>query len=274
MLLNFFDEICYNSAMRVINLASGSEGNITYIETDDKKILLDVGLSCSEAANRLSLINIKPSEIDAIVISHEHSDHIKGVDLFASKYNIPVYAHEKVWLDLNGKLKKVDNLNRKLFDQKFEIGSLIINPIEIPHDVSCFGFSFECAHNKISVLTDLGHTNDRILSAIKGSQIVYLEANYDRQMLMSGTKYPISLKRRIDGPNGHLSNLACAQVIEFLAHSGTKQIVLSHLSKENNSPLIAYRFISDELAKCGIVEGQHIKIDVATQNPGAFFRLK
>ncbi|MBO5394328.1 MAG: MBL fold metallo-hydrolase [Clostridia bacterium] len=260
--------------MRVINLASGSDGNITYIESENKKILLDMGLSCAEVDKRLELINIKPSEIDAILVTHEHSDHIKGIDVFASKYNTPVYAHEKVWIDLDGKLKRIGKENRKMFDEKFSLGELIINPIEIPHDVSCYGFSFESGTNKISVLTDLGHTNDRILSAIKGSQIVYLEANYDRQMLISGTKYPLSLKRRIDGPNGHLSNKSCADAIEYLCQNGTKQIVLSHLSKENNSPLIAYRYISQELSKNGIIEGEHIKIDVATQTPGAFFRLK
>ena len=93
-------------------------------------------------------------------------------------------------------------------------------------------------------------------------------------MLMQGTKYPLSLKRRIDGPNGHLSNLASSEVVEFLTATGTKQIVLSHLSRENNSPILAYNYISKEIEKHGIKEGVHVKIDVATGNPGAFFRLK
>ena len=260
--------------MRVINLASGSDGNITYIENKDKKILLDVGLSCCETTKRLELIGINPNEIDAIIITHEHSDHIKGVDAFSNKYNLPIYAHEKVWTGLNNKLKKVTSLNRKTFDGNFNIGGLYVIPIEVPHDVACFGFSFCDEHNKISVLTDLGHTNDQILNSIKVSQIVYLEANYDRNLLMQGTKYPLSLKRRIDGPNGHLSNLESSQVVEFLSSTGTRQIILSHLSKENNSPLLAYNFITQEIKKHGFEEGQHIKIDVATENPGAFFRLK
>ncbi|MBQ8909133.1 MAG: MBL fold metallo-hydrolase [Clostridia bacterium] len=260
--------------MRVINLASGSKGNITYIEGQDKKIILDVGLSCQETIKRLEKCGVSPNEIDAIIITHEHSDHIKGLDIFSSRYNIPVYAHQKVWQGLEHKLAKVRIENRKLFEEIFTIGSLSITPIEIPHDVSCYGFSFQENDNKISILTDLGHTNDRILNAIRGSKLVYLEANYDRQMLMSGTKYPFSLKRRIDGPNGHLSNLASSEVIEFLCQTGTKQIVLSHLSEENNSPLLAYTFITKELAKRGIIEGKDIKIDVATQNIGAFFRLK
>ena len=260
--------------MRVINLASGSDGNITYIESQNKKILLDMGLSCTETVKRLELIGVRPSEIDAVVITHEHSDHIKGLDIFSSKYNLPIYAHEKVWIGLDEKLKNTPLANKKLFDGAFSIGDFDINPIEVPHDVACYGFSFTEKENKISILTDLGHTNDRILNEIKGSAIVYLEANYDRDMLMSGTKYPLSLKRRIDGPNGHLSNLASSQVIEFLAQTGTRQIILSHLSKENNSPLVAYTYITKEIEKHGFKEGQHIKIDVATGNPGAFFRLK
>lgn len=260
--------------MRSINLSSGSKGNLTYIESADKKILLDVGLSCQETCRRLEKCGITPQELDAIIITHEHSDHIKGLDIFSSKFNIPIFAHQKVWQGLENKLAKVRIENKKYFEDTFYIGTLQITPIELPHDVSCFGFSFKENNNKISILTDLGHTNDRILNSIRGSQIVYLEANYDRQMLMQGTKYPLSLKRRIDGPNGHLSNLASSEVIEFLCNTGTRQIVLSHLSEENNSPLLAYKFITAELAKKGIIEGQHIRIDVATQNIGAFFRLK
>lgn len=260
--------------MRAINLSSGSDGNITYIENGDKKILLDVGLSCSETIARLDKIGVKPYEISAILVTHEHGDHTKGVDLLASKYNIPVYAHQEVWYGLENKIKKIKVENRKIFDGQFNFEELVITPVKVPHDVSCYGFSFSSGESKISVLTDLGHINDRILNSVKGSQLIYLEANYDRDMLMNGTKYPLTLKRRIDGPNGHLSNAVSAQAVEFLAKTGTRQIVLSHLSKENNSPLIAYTSICEIIKEKGIIEGQNIKIDVATPNIGAFFRLK
>ena len=152
-------------------------------------------------------------------------------------------------------------------------GLTILYPVGIII-TSCFGYSFEEGQNKISIATDLGHTNDRILNALKGSKLVYLEANYDRESLLTGTKYPLSLKRRIDGPNGHLSNLDCSKVIAFLCSTGTRQIVLSHLSEENNSPMLAYTYIKNQLKNHGIIEGQDIKIDVATQSIGAFFRLK
>ncbi len=260
--------------MRVINLASGSDGNLTYIESDGQKILLDMGLSCAETVKRLELIGVEPSQISAIIVSHEHSDHIKGINVFANKYNKPVYAHESVWVGLGDKIKNISNENRKTFDGDFQLNDIIVCPVELPHDVKCYGFSFCEKDKKLSVITDLGHVNDRILNSIKGSQIVYLEANYDRNMLLSGTKYPLSLKRRIDGPNGHLSNIASAEVVEFLTNTGTRQIVLSHLSKENNSPNIAFSSITTFLKQHDIIEGVDIRIDVARDVPTSIFRLK
>ena len=260
--------------MRVINLASGSDGNLTYIESDGQKILLDIGLSCTETIKRLELIGVQPNEITSVIVTHEHSDHIKGIDVFSSKYHTPVYAHESVWVSLDEKLKKVDNKNRKTFDGEFELENLLVSPVEVPHDVKCYGFSFCEKDKKLSVVTDLGHVNDRILNSIKGSQLVYLEANYDKNMLYAGTKYPLTLKRRIDGPNGHLSNMASAEIIEFLTNTGTHQIMLAHLSKENNSPNIAFSNICSYLKEHGLTEGEDIHIDVALENPTSFFRLK
>ncbi len=260
--------------MRIINLASGSDGNITYIENGDTKLLLDDGLSCSETVKRLEKISISPNEIDAIIISHEHSDHIKGVDVFSSKFNTPVYAPESVWLGLDQKFKKVSNNNRRTFSKNHSFKDIEITSVEVPHDVKCFGYSFESDNKKISVLTDLGHLNDEILYAIKGSGLVYLEANYDKQLLMKSVKYPLSLKLRIDGPRGHLSNNASCQAVEYLAKNGTRQIVLSHLSRENNTPNLAYTTICSNIKKNGIIEGEDIMIDVAGPSISTMFKLK
>lgn len=260
--------------MRVINLSSGSDGNLTFLENDGVKILIDAGLSCAEIVKRLELIGIKPSEIDAVFLTHEHVDHIKGVDLFSGKFNTPVFAHEKVWLNFDQKAKRISSLNRRAFSGEFVFKNLGVKPVEIPHDVVCFGYSFQDGEKKISILTDLGHTNDAILSSIANSQLVYLESNYDRRMLMQGTKYPLSLKMRIDGPNGHLSNDASSEAAEYLVATGTRQLVLSHLSKENNTPDLAYNYMCDKLRTRGIDEGVDVKIDVASTRPGVFFRLK
>lgn len=260
--------------MRVINLSSGSDGNLTFIQTEGSRILVDDGLSCKETENRLSLLGVSGQNIDGIVVTHEHSDHIKGVDNFSKKYNIPVYAHEDVWADMWDKLTHVSDKNRKIFTEQFAINDLVIDPVELPHDVKCFGFSLSENEKKISILTDLGHTDEKIFNHVKGSQLVYIEANHDISMLRSCVKYPLSLRMRIAGKNGHLSNDASAQFIEKLVTSGTKQIVLAHLSRENNSPELAFNYISSILADKGLVEGETFRIDVALTKPTTLFKLK
>lgn len=260
--------------MRIINLASGSDGNLTYLETDNIKLLVDIGLCCSEVVKRLALLNVCPEQIDAVLVSHEHSDHIKGADVFCSRYNKPIYAHYEVWKGLDEKLKKIPDSNKKMFEyESFLLKDLTIIPFSLPHDVPCFGFAFENNLKKVSILTDLGHTNDRILECVQGSQVVYIEANYDKEMLGKNEKYPLILKRRIAGKNGHLSNEDSACAIANLVYGGTRQVILSHLSKENNSPKTAFDTVVRELKKLGIVEGVHVRIDVATNLPGVIFKL-
>ncbi len=260
--------------MRIISLASGSDGNMTYLESEKVKVLIDIGLSCSEAEKRLKLIGVEPGQIDVILVTHEHSDHIKGVDAFSCKYDKPVFAHREVWDDMKYKFSKTPIKNRRFFEtQSFFLRDIKVTAIPLPHDVPCFGYVFENNGAKISILTDVGHTNDRILDSIRGSQLVYLEANYDKQMLKDGKKYSPSLKRRISGGRGHLSNDESAIFIKHLVESGSRQIVLSHLSRENNRPELAYSYITEKLKGYGIIEGKHVKIDVASPNPGTIFKL-
>jgi len=257
-----------------VNLTSGSDGNITYIESEEAKILVDLGLSCRETEQRLKLIGVNPKEISCILVTHEHSDHIKGIDAFSSKYDTPVFAHHEVWYGLDEKLKKVSAMNRKMFDgDKFGFRDLIIHAVKVPHDVPCYAYSIEKNEKKVSILTDLGHTNERILESIRGSNIVYLEANYDEKMLREGKNYPLAIKKRIAGLNGHLSNVESARAILYLVRNGTKQIVLSHMSKENNTPDLAFDFITNILSQYGIIEGENVKIDVATTNIGTIFKI-
>ncbi len=260
--------------MRVINLSSGSDGNLTYVETENARILVDDGLSCKETDRRLSLLGISGNQIDGIVLTHEHVDHIKGVDVFSRKYDIPVYAHDEVWRTLYEKLDKLPDKNKKIFTETFAIKDLAIDPVEVPHDVKCFGFSLTEKDKKISILTDLGHTDERIFKSVQKSQLVYLEANHDLSMLRNNQRYPLATKMRIAGKNGHLSNDASAEFIEKLVKTGTKQIVLSHLSTENNTPELAFNYISSFLADHDLIEGESFKIDVALTKPTTLFRLK
>ncbi len=261
--------------MKVINLASGSEGNMTFIQTDEGCFFVDMGLCVKEVELRIAFLKILPHQIDGVIVTHQHSDHIKGIDAFCTRNNIPVYAHHEVWRGMNEKLKRLPQTLRKTFaDDSFFIKDLHIFPFALPHDVPCFGFCFENNQKKISILTDLGHTNDRILKSIQNSHLVYLEANYDLKMLQNNPNYPMVLKRRIAGKFGHLSNENCADVIEFLVRNGTLQIVLSHMSQKNNQPDFAFKRICSILENRGIVEGKNVKIDIASPLPGVMFNLK
>lgn len=260
--------------MKVINLASGSDGNLTYIEGGGARILVDLGISCKEAVTRLKMIGVDAESIDAVVVSHEHSDHIKGVNVFCKKYHVPVYAHNEVWQSGLCDKITIDQRDRKTFADEFCLGKLLVCPVEVPHDVKCFAFAISEGDKKVSIVTDVGHTTDAIFNVVKGSTLVYMEANHDVDMLRNCPTYPLSLKMRIGGPKGHLSNEACAQFCERLIRSGTKQIVLAHLSQETNTPEIAYNYISSKLAESGLIEGEHFKIDVALRQPTTFFKFK
>ena len=195
---------------------------------------------------------------------------IERVCFLSNKYNISN-------IDLCGNtdfLKKVKNEYRKMYaGEEFGYRDVTVKAIKVPHDVPCFAYSIIKNQKKISILTDLGHTTDRILESVRGSNIVYLEANYDEKMLKEGTKYPLPLKRRISGQFGHLSNTDTAKAILYLAKYGTKQFVLSHLSKENNTPDLAFDYITNIISRYGIIEGVNIKIDVASTNIGTIFKI-
>lgn len=259
--------------MKICNLSSGSDGNLTYIESSSAKLLVDIGLSCKETETRLKLLGVEPCQIDAILITHEHNDHIKGLEVFAKKHKTAVFVHEMGYIPLLNKLKC--NLNFQIFyDFNFEIKDITVSTVPLPHDVKrCTGYSFKENENKISIITDLGHTTSEILQNLAGSSLVFLEANHDKQMLMENCNYPVALKHRILGMKGHLSNQDCAEAIVRLVQTGCKQIVLSHLSTENNSPEFAYEYITNYLKQCGIIEGKNIRIDVATTVPRAIFKL-
>ncbi len=262
--------------MRVCNLSSGSDGNCTYVETENIKILVDIGLSAKEIEKRLAYLGVEPKDISAILISHEHIDHIRGLDVFASKYKTKVYVHAKGMGAVFAKMKKLPASQMFEFeDFEFYIGDIMVDTVSLPHDsVYCSGYILSNSGRKISIITDLGHTSDVILNKISGSSLVYLESNYDDEMLEQNPYYPESLKARIFGKNGHLSNTDCAKACEFLIKTGTKQIMLSHLSQKNNTEKLAYFTVCSYLKSKGIVEGEGVRISVAKLVPTAIFNLK
>lgn len=231
----------------LISLFSSSKGNSTYVFSDNTKILIDVGISSKRLVESLSNINVMPEEIQAVLITHEHSDHIKGIKVFSKKYNIPVYASEKTWGTLVS-LEIPDNLKKTFFvSESFKINDIDIFPFPIPHDaIEPCGFNIFSKNNKVTVATDMGHITPELLSKFESSDTILLEANHDVAMLRSGS-YPYYLKERVIGNFGHLSNAISAEAVEYLIKSGTKKIILGHLSQENNIPALALATVKSKL---------------------------
>lgn len=261
--------------MRVCNFASGSKGNCTYIETEKSKILVDMGISLSLAEKYLKELSIEPSDINAIIISHEHWDHTKGVKAFAKKYDADIYCHESLFYEIVSTLNGAGH-NLIGFNSDFFIADMHIYPFALPHDsLSCHGFMVVEGNAIVSIVTDLGYMPNKVLDIIKSSTLVYLESNYDPQLLFACTKYPQYLKNRISSRNGHLSNIDCAKIVEILAQNGVKQVVLSHISENSNTELLAYTTVCEYLKSKGIAEGTHIRVDVAHQyKKGTVYKIK
>lgn len=253
--------------MKIVNLGSGSKGNCTLVCTDNTVILIDAGLTIAEIETKLTALGIDANNINGILISHEHVDHIKSVGKLSQKYRIPVYAHLDEWDCLISKDKNILPQFRNAFtDKDFYIGDMTISSFKLSHDANvCVGYSIYSEGAKFSIATDLGTCPKNIIEKLKGSNVVLLEANHDENLLLNNPKYPIVLKKRILSNKGHLSNNACAQVISQLV-GGTTQVILGHLSEENNSPSLAYNTIKAFLAQKGIIEGKNIFIDVAYQH--------
>ncbi len=236
--------------LKFCSLYSGSTGNSLLVQNDNTYILVDAGVSATKIVEALNSIGISISQIEAILITHEHSDHIKSIGTLSKKYNIPVFANDKTWKAMPTEAKKVplDCQRKFMIDNKFSIGSLEILAFSIPHDAAdpC-GFNIFGSNKKISIATDIGHITPSIFTNLKNSTFVLLESNYDPEVLRYSS-YPYSLKRRIAGPNGHLPNNEAGDTISKLIDSGLKSAMLGHLSKENNFPELAEQTVLEELA--------------------------
>lgn len=231
------------------SLYSGSSGNCLFIETENTKLLIDAGVSLKKIEEGLDKVNVKPSSLNGILVTHEHSDHIKSLGSLSKKFDIPVFANQKTFDAMPKQVEKISDKNIHKFNvnEKFCINDIEINPFSIYHDAAdpC-GFNFFSQNKKISIATDIGHMDKAILEKLENSVFLLLEANYDPEVLKY-TKYPFVLKQRIAGPNGHLPNEMAGKVINYLSNSGLKTAMLGHLSKESNFPALAYQTVIDEL---------------------------
>jgi len=259
--------------LKCCSLYSGSSGNSFFVKSDCANLLIDAGVSCKKIETSIKSLGIELSDIDGILVTHEHIDHTKSLGMLASKYNIPIYINHKTWDALPKVKEKVSEEKVCFFDndKSFEINDLKILPFSTPHDAAdpC-GFNIFKDNKKISIATDLGHVSNKIIKNLENSSLLMLEANYDPNILKYSS-YPRMLKERIAGPNGHLENCTCGKLIAHLANTGLKNALLIHLSKENNFPELAYKTVSEELQKQNILENA-ISLEVAPRdNPSSLF---
>lgn len=248
------------------SLYSGSSGNSLFVQTDKTKLLIDCGESAKKIVNSLTDIDINIEDIDAIVVTHEHIDHVKSIGTLSKKYNIPVYANAETLEAMPEQVAKIKNENIHLFNfsEDFSIGDLQIHPFSIPHDAAnpC-AFNIYKGDKKISIATDIGHVTPEIINNLENSTFLLLESNYDPNILKC-SPYPYQLKQRIAGPYGHLSNNMAGETISHLMSTGLKTVMLGHLSRENNFPELAYKTVMDEIINNNITE-KDINLSVATR---------
>ncbi|MCD8153454.1 MAG: MBL fold metallo-hydrolase [Clostridiales bacterium] len=237
--------------MRLCSIASGSSGNCTYVGSDRAHVLVDVGISGRSIERGLNQLDVTTKDVDAILITHEHSDHIKGLGVLSRKYQIPIYTTGGTVdaMMRGGTLGKMpEGLFREIReDEPFQIQDLTINAFTIPHDAAQpVGYRLECERESIGIATDLGKYNDYIVDHLQNLDAVLLEANHDIHMLQVG-RYPYYLKQRILGDRGHLSNENAGKLLCRLLHDNLKAIFLGHLSKENNYEELAYETVCSEV---------------------------
>lgn len=258
--------------MKLCPLCSGSSGNATYIEAGDARLLIDAGLSCKRISELLLKIGVDPRTLSAILITHEHIDHVRGVNVLSKKYDLPVYANADTWSMLKAPLRDVAAKNVCVFesDRDFYLAGVRILPFSVPHDaVHCVGFTVSAQGHKVGVCTDLGHVDARILSILSGCDLLLFEANHDVDMLMAGS-YPYLLKKRILSGNGHMNNDDCGRALVKLHETGVKNVILGHLSQENNYPALAMIAVRSILEEAGVANDMQIAIAAREEPTGVF----
>ncbi len=245
-------------------LGSGSKGNCACVWSEKTNLLIDAGLSCARIEKCMRLFGIDPHTL-SVLVTHSHVDHAQALPKLIDKFGVVVYAPARVCEELFCRYE-LPRTHLIAVDGDFFVGDLTISPFPLSHDVPCVGYSVLRGGKKISFATDSGKISDRALSAIADSDLVVLESNHDPDMLVANDKYPPYLKNRILSDRGHLSNQAAADCAVKLVMGGVKQIILAHLSQDNNLPELAFATVRDELARHGFTEGKDVKLEVATQD--------
>ncbi|MCR4723763.1 MAG: MBL fold metallo-hydrolase [Eubacteriales bacterium] len=254
--------------MRLISLYSGSSGNCILLDYGGGAFLVDAGNSGVRIREALNSLGMDMDRIRAILVTHEHSDHIQAVGILARKYSLPVYMSEQTYMGMQGKMRKVKDRSIHFVDKgcAFEIDGIEVTPFALSHDAADpVGYRFCDGKTAAAVATDTGIVTLQAQSVLKGCRDIILESNHDLDMLMRGS-YPAALKQRILSDKGHLSNDDAASFCASLIENGTEHICLGHLSKENNTPMIAFNTVNGTLEQKGMKRGKDYTIQVASRD--------
>ena len=256
-------EISQNAnGLRFSILASGSSGNVTYVESGRQRLLVDAGLSGKKIESLMAQIDRSVSDVDAILVTHEHKDHIHGVGVLSRKYNLPVYANKATWQAMDGMLGAIDPDNRRELepDQLVTFGDLDVLTYQVSHDAAMPQFyAFQQGDKQFVMLTDSGYVSERLRSLLQNANAYLIESNHEIEMLRYGA-YPWSLKQRILGDKGHLSNEDGALAMVDMLGTSTQDIYLGHLSKENNTKELALSTCTGILEQHDIEVGRRLKV--------------
>ena len=244
--------------LRYCTLASSSSGNSAYLTDGETGILIDLGISTRAAERELSDLGVCADEIDAVLITHEHGDHVRGLVTWQKKHpNVKICAPKEIGAQLFVDCEEIPQ------EEAFTLGSLTVTAFPTPHDTAfSVGYRVEAGGHVVVSMTDLGCVADGIYPYLEGVELLLIEANYDPDRLRYG-HYPEPLKRRIASEHGHLSNPDCAVCALRAASCGAKTILLGHLSKENNTPRLAYETVHAKLTQNGLIPGVDVMLSVA-----------
>ena len=240
--------------MQLSVLASGSKGNSCYIKTNNHNILIDIGLTSLTIEKRLKQINVEPKNIDTILLTHTHVDHIAGLRVFVKKYKPKVYLSREMYKEL-----KLDLPDYEFLEDEIKIDTLLIETVQVSHDVECNGYILTENNKSIVYITDTGYIHEKNYEKLSNKNIYVLESNHDVEKLMTG-KYPYHLKQRILSSRGHLSNDETAYYLKHLIGPDTEKIYLAHLSEENNTTEKAYNTTKE------VIKDTNIELIIAYQN--------
>jgi phosphoribosyl 1,2-cyclic phosphodiesterase len=249
--------------VRLTILGSGSSGNCAYVETEEARVLIDAGFSLRQIRQRLATIGRAPENLTAILVTHEHSDHVQSLPILNEKLRIPVYCNRPTKEAVEYQLQTRLDCHLFATGTSFEVGDITVESFTIPHDAQDpVGYLLRTPGGNIGFLTDLGHTTRLVLERVRPAHALVLEANHDIKMLQDCPRRPWSLKQRILGRHGHLSNEAAADAAEQIMSADLRHLYLGHLSRECNRPELAHQVVNERLQKIG---ANHVRLELTSQ---------